>query len=755
MSEQYQIEALLRPPIELWSAGLAFAMTAVVGGFHQWLYMPPTVAGTAICFFGGYALWRLRQGLKILVYRKRLRRLPRFAMRRDRVPVSTRQLYVGRGFRWEARHTQRLRDCLLPHNARYFQPLRRVELGKQLALRAERLGWPTLAKLLQSDRLVNPFRPLPPVGGRPEIHGVGLWEGEKNTHSPIDERVGHTLVLGTTRVGKTRFAEILVTQDILRGDTTIVIDPKGDAELLQAMYAACRQAKKLDKFYVFHLAYPEYSCRYNPVGSYSRITQVATRIANSLPGSGNSAAFKEFAWRFINIVAQALQVLGERPTYRLIQQHVTNIDNLLVRYGGWWMEKTQVEHWKRRVDAVHYGLTGAKDDPHKPQVQAMTLAERTHDIHAVCMSRVLLEVQQEAGAVDAVGDGLLSAFKYDRTYFDKITASLGPFLEKLSTGAVAELFSPAFEGLDRRPSFDWESVINTGSVVYVGLAALQDVTVSSAVGNAMFSDLTTTAGEMYAHGTHPNIPGDPARKKVPPISLHCDEFNELIGDEFIPMLNKAGGAGFQVTAYTQTWSDVEARIGSRAKAEQIAGNFNTVHMLRVRSKDTAKLLTDMLPTVQVSQMTIVSTAQHQSDPTSDKHFGSSVQDRISTSDVPMLEPGDLTRLPKGQSFMLMQGGQLYKLRLPLPAAGGKAIPAEIAALTAKMQNDYHAKVDWARDDFWQSSMPDGAALTQNFRNLVDSQHSAVEAPAAHSQPRPAEPAGAAEASCAALIEEMA
>ena len=51
----------------------------------------------------------------------------------------------------------------------------------------------------------------------------------------------------------------------------------------------------------------------------------------------------------------------------------------------------------------------------------------------------------------------------------------------------------------------------------------------------------------------------------PTISLRADEFNELIGDEFVPLLNKAGGAGFQVTAYTQTWSDVEARIGTRPK----------------------------------------------------------------------------------------------------------------------------------------------------------------------------------------------
>jgi type IV secretory pathway VirB4 component len=56
----------------------------------------------------------------------------------------------------------------------------------------------------------------------------------------IGERVGHTLVLGTTRVGKTRLAEILITQDIRRGDVVSVFDPKGDADLLRRVYAEAR-----------------------------------------------------------------------------------------------------------------------------------------------------------------------------------------------------------------------------------------------------------------------------------------------------------------------------------------------------------------------------------------------------------------------------------------------------------------------------------------------------------------------------------
>ncbi|MGL1489103.1 TraM recognition domain-containing protein, partial [Vibrio parahaemolyticus] len=65
------------------------------------------------------------------------------------------------------------------------------------------------------------------------------------------------------------------------------------------------------------------------------------------------------------------------------------------------------------------------------------------------------------------------------------------------------------------------------------------------------------------------------------------------------MVNKGGGAGVQVTAYTQTLSDIEARIGNRAKAGQVVGNFNNLFMLRVRETATAELLTRQLPKVEV------------------------------------------------------------------------------------------------------------------------------------------------------------
>ena len=51
---------------------------------------------------------------------------------------------------------------------------------------------------------------------------------------------------------------------------------------------------------------------------------------------------------------------------------------------------------------------------------------------------------------------------------------------------------------------------------------------------------------------------------------------------------------------------VEARIGSRAKAGQVAGNFNTMLMLRVKELDTAEMLTEQLPRVEVFTLMSVS-----------------------------------------------------------------------------------------------------------------------------------------------------
>ncbi|MGQ6515761.1 type IV conjugative transfer system coupling protein TraD [Serratia sp. IR-2025] len=685
MSNRYVIEALLRPAVEL-NTAVVSGMAAYVCVQAPWaVALAPSVSYVTAAGFAALAVTRTHQGMKIIRYRRNLRRLPRYVMSTKQIPVSHRRLFLGRGFRWTQKHTQRLQDTLRPEVARYLQPNRFYLGARQLEMMTEhRLPW--LGKLLSADTPLNPVRPLPPVGGNPALHGIE--PDEKDVTLALGERVGHTVVCGTTRVGKTRLAELLVTQDIRRGEVTIVFDPKGDADLMKRVWAEAHRAGRGDKLYIFHLGWPEISARYNAVGRFGRVSEVASRVAGQLSGEGNSAAFREFAWRFVNIIARALVALGERPDYTLIMRYVNNIADLYIRYAEKIIQaqlpalQTQIENNQQ--------VLGEDDVPRNMQGQP--------DALRIWAIEVALSSEEGKKLYDPILDGLRSAVRYDRTYFDKIVASLLPLLEKLTTGKTAELLSPDYQDIDdTRPIFDWEQIIRKKAVVYVGLDALSDSEVASAVGNSMFADLVSVAGHIYKHGINAGLPGGKEGKSL--INLHCDEFNELMGYEFIPLINKGGGAGMQVTAYTQTSSDIEARIGNAAKTAQVQGNFNNLIMLRVRENRTAELLTTQLPQVEIYTKTLVSGHQDTADVNADQDFTSSTQDRVGTVKVPLLEPADIVTLPKGQAFALLEGGQLWKIRMPLPAgdADDVLMPESIEKIAEEMRRSYHSGESWWRD----------------------------------------------------------
>ncbi|QQC64355.1 type IV conjugative transfer system coupling protein TraD [Paraburkholderia ginsengisoli] len=711
MAQRHAVEVLLRPAVELYTVAICGAAAALCLIAPWSLALSPALAiGTALAFliFGAV---RWREARVILRYRRHIRRLPHYVMTSRDVPVSQQRLFIGRGFHWEPQHTHRLMQTYRPEFRRLVEPTRAYRTARRLEAQLEFAPAPLarLARATRWDSVLNPVRPLPPLGGLPRLHGIE--PNEIDVTLPLGERVGQTLVLGTTRVGKTRLAELFITQDIRRKvngehEVVIVFDPKGDADLLKRMYVEAKRAGRDGEFYVFHLGWPDISARYNAVGRFGRISEVATRIAGQLSGEGNSAAFREFAWRFVNIIARALVELGQRPDYLLIQRHVINIDALFMEYAAQFFARTEPKAWEIIV-----------------QLEAK-LNDKTIPRNMIGREKRVVAIEQYLSQVrvyDPVLDGLRSAVRYDRTYFDKIVASLLPLLEKLTTGKIAQLLAPNYSDLnDPRPIFDWMQIIRKRAVVYVGLDALSDAEVSAAVGNSMFSDLVSVAGHIYKFGIDDGLPGASTSQRIP-INVHADEFNELMGDEFIPMVNKGGGAGIQVTAYTQTLSDIEARIGNRAKAGQVIGNFNNLLMLRVRETATAELLTRQLPKVDVYMTSLVSGATDSSDPHGNTAFTSNTQDRVTTSSVPLIEPAHVVSLPKGQCFALIEGGQLWKVRMPLPTPDpDEAMPKDLQELAARMRQHYVEAGEWwdsrALPGLQDQTLP--ADLIDDFRQMA-------------------------------------
>ena len=707
------LESKLRPAVEFYTAWTCFGAAALCVHSPWAVALAPSMGWAAGGCYGFIGAIRFKQGMDVLRYRRNLKRLPVYEMTSSQIPVSNKFLFMGKGFEWTRIHTQRLMDAQDPQAAHFVEPSKLFRTARSLEKKLE--GTTSILsfipKLTQLDSRWNPVRPLPPVGGSAFIHGVE--PNEKDAYTPLSERVGHTLVVGTTRVGKTRLAEVYVTQDIHRGDVTIMFDPKGDADLLKRMYMECKRAGRQKEFYVFHLGYPEISARYNAIGRFGRISEVAGRVSGQLSGEGNSAAFREFAWRFVNIIAKALNELGHRPDYIQIARHVVNIDELFIEYAHIAFERAGHKNaWEIIVE-----IENKLNDKNIPRNM------QGRDKRVVAVEQYIAQTS----FYDPVMDGLRSAVRYDRTYFDKIVASLLPLLEKLTTGKTAELLAPDYLDMtDPRPIFDWMQIIRKRGVVYVGLDAMSDSTVASAVGNSMFADLVSVAGHIYKHGIDEGVPGGSGQDKIP-INLHADEFNELMGDEFIPLINKGGGAGMQVTAYTQTISDIEARVGNAAKAGQVVGNFNTLQMLRVRETKTAELLTKQLQKVNVLTNTLVSGATDSSDPDSATDFTSSSQDRVSATSMPLLEPAHIVKLPKGQMFSLQEGGQLWKVRMPLPKPDpDENLPDNLQELAMQMRKDYNENAG-----AWWSSSSSATTATSlaglnglaGFESLGDAFHS--------------------------------
>ncbi len=638
----------------------------------NWLMLSAMNTAMMTCALSLLALRRGWQGLQVLLYRRNLLRLPRYQLRSGQFPTSTNSLFLGKGFRWKAEHTQRLHDCSLPEVRHWLRPGRLQQMARSLEQQM-----PVLKPLLSADSLLNPVRPLPSTGGSSLLHGVE--RREQDVTLPLADRTGHTLVCGSTRVGKTRLAELLIAQDIRRGEVVIIFDPKGDADLLKRAWLEAVRAGRQDTFFLFHLGWPELSARYNAVGRFDRISEVASRIAGQLSTEGNSAAFREFAWRFVNIIARALAALGKRPDYQLIARNVVNIDNLFISYARHTLPRTDRRAWEAVVQIADN--ISEKNTPRNLQGR---------DKHVVALEQYL----SQSDSYDPILDGLRSAVRYDRTYFDKIVASLLPLLEKLTTGSIAQLLAPDYCDLnDSRPIFDWMQVIRKRGIAYIATDALSDSEVSTAVGNSMFADLVGVAGHIYKFGVYDGLPASDSPRV--PINLHCDEFAELMGDEFIPMVNKGGGAGIQVTAYTQVVSDIESRTGSAAKAGQVIGNFNNLIMLRVRETATAELLTRQLPEVEIRSRCVGSGVTDASDPAAPGDFTSHITEQVALTRVPMLHTSALVQLPKGQAFALLEGGQLWKIRLPLPVDDPDiALPESVGAIAQAMQRGYRTGERW-------------------------------------------------------------
>ena len=497
-------------------------------------------------------------------------------------------IFLGRAFRWSPQHTQELESYVRDHAA----PL------------------PTGADTR---------------GGHPALHAVGTKQ-ERPLVLPWSELVGHVLIGGTTRSGKTRLLEVILSEAIRGPGTVIVIDPKGDAELLARAASQARGAGR--DFAFFSPAFPEQSATFNPFGTCENTTELAARVQALMPGGGVMAKdpfFTEYPLAVIERLGAAQRAVGEQWTIEGLNAVSTLLppfEDLIARY----LHEVVLER-------------GEAAAPLEELIEAYESGE--------------------PGRRDLLADALLDDYRKPRDHFQKVTANLTPAFRGVTGGRMAGLLSSTDAKLT------WDGIVQNDTVVYFAMNSLMFGEVANRIGRVILQDLIGFLGRRYAYD-------DP--DKMSPITILLDEFSNIAYPGFIDALNKGGGARAHFMLAMQSLADPEAAMG-RDGTQRVLDNLNTRIWFRLTDDRTAKLATEGLGFANVSHPQVGYSLG----------FGgggphtASVGGGLQHVEKPLIRPEWLTAMPRGEALVRLKG-ENWKLRVPLLTPVAKE---ELAAAAAQ------------------------------------------------------------------------
>lgn len=483
-------------------------------------------------------------------------------------------------------------------------------------------------ELLRSNRAQLPT--TNDGSGCPWIHGVSLKEAD--IYLPIALSEGHTLIVGTTGSGKTTLLTLLVMQAILRNEAVIIFDPKSDKTLRSVAEYACRLAGDPKRFVFFHPGFPEQSARIDPMRNFVRPTELASRIAANMATEEGGDPFKAYSHMALNNVIQGNILCGRHPSLIEIFRHLNNPTRLV-------------------IDAIE-----AHCSQHLPdwRAAARSYLERAanDDARAHALARFYYErIQPDHASPDL--EGLIQMFTHNREHHQKMIAGLMPLMAMLTSGHLGRLLSPDTSDVaDPRPITDSARIIRTGQVAYIGLDTLTDQMVGQAVGSILLADLAAVAGDRYNYGVG-----------LRPVNVFIDEAPECLHDPTIQLLNKSRGSQFRLTLCIQTYGDVEAKLGSDAKARQVIGNLNNTITLRVLDAQSQKEITDGLPKTIVRY--ILATQGSATTGQNPLSYTGNTGERLMQEEVELFPPPLLGLLPNREYLAKFANGKITKGRLAI------------------------------------------------------------------------------------------
>jgi len=386
----------------------------------------------------------------------------------------------------------------------------------------------------------------------------------------------------------------------------VVLDPKGDRDLLVRCAASAERAHK--RFVLITPAFPAQSATINILDTATTPAEVSARIRALMPNAGGKAGdpfYEEYPLALVEHIARVQAALHIPWTLEgLYRTSVLRapMEQLLVDY----------------LTAQGYG--GSRG------------------------WKQLIEKYQHTGTADPIADDLINDLEHPRDHFAKVTSNLLPAFR----GVVGAPLGPLFSSIPA--DVTWTRLVDEGMVVYVALASMLLGDIANRIGRVILQDLVGYLGRRYAYEDV---------ETAPPITVLIDEFGDVTYPLFTNALNKGGGANARFILAQQSLADAEAAMGP-AQARRVLDNLNTKIWCRLADDRTAAEATEGLGTCTVHlPETGVGLSYG-----GGRGLGGSAQRRLAPKETPLIRPTWLTALPRGEAFVRMKG-EIWKLRVPL------------------------------------------------------------------------------------------
>ncbi len=639
-----KFEQLLRPVYEaraaigwaaaaLWMVGVAIAFNAAKGGLAAC-----AAVAAVLC------VMRLLAASKLLRYKLSLTGKQTVIMPVQRLQGALLKfgsnLWLGWGYRWEPRHTQRAYEIMKRDLDEVYPPQ----------------WWLKWSGAPQDPRRAK---------GLPWIHGLDMREGD--VILPLESLKGHCAIVATTGAIKTRLLALVMFQLAMRGDCVIVIDPKGDKELREI----CRQAAALSgdprRFLMLHPAFASESVRLDLLKNWDRVSQVASRITMVLD-SQESDNFKEFCWMAVHRITNAMKYIGRRVSLNTLKTSMESrnaVEHLTIEA----LRKFFTEECPQLAEALERQILASNAEARgKPQKGGL----ETESKELAAMYKVFQEfVPETEEAARKQGmpakpeelRGLIAILEANREWFGKMIVSITPMLTKLTTDDLRDLLSPDYGNTDDpRPIMDMGRIVEGGHIFYLGTDTLADESVGKAMAAMTLADLAAVAAERYNHGTATDDGSEPRR-----IHVFVDEAGDAACAPLIQQANKGRGAGFFLWMLFQTYSDLVHKLGSVPLAKKLMGNMNNLIVGATQDPDTMDQIIEKLGQTAI---TVISQSKGFGSKTEDVglEFSANNSSSVSEREVEVFPRSLLPSLPDLHYIGFFNRGELVKGRIPVLVA---------------------------------------------------------------------------------------